>query len=350
MPRPRTERGPRKIEESRTGRVWWKPGEPHPLDALDEELTTLRDQLPAEIEALLLAAHQTQQHLEALQQIEQADDPTEAFTAADHLAARAVIERFHNRKHEHHLRTIFAIQRRKRLMGRLQAIRAALDLANGLLSEDETLSEEFLTTWREKTVEPMEPEPEPGVELELERTVEPEPEPEPEPAEPEPEPEGTEEIQGVVLSREELRVQHLDEPLTPLVGSVEQSRQLLRAFEAQLPALRSGLVAGNGWIEIFYVPKRHYKKEVIAYGSAWAHHLEHGRPLSPEVEQAIDPRVAACIRQNSPFPKELRDLVYDITRVGPYAKYRWREHKRIYTVSLGLLNDYPEYPFTPAGF
>ncbi|GCF11201.1 hypothetical protein [Dictyobacter arantiisoli] len=310
MPRTRTERGPRKIEESKTGRVWWRPGEPHPLDTLDAELSDLRDHLPTEIEALLLAAHQTQQHLETLQQLEQADDPMEAFTAADHLASRAVVERFHNRKHEHHLRTIFAIQRRKRLLGRLQAIRAALDLANGLLSEDETLSDEFLSTWREKTAKPEEPAPEHRMELELELTAESEPpeldptelEPvEPEPVEPEPV--AVEEIQEEVLSREELRVHHLDEPLTPLVGSVEQSRQLLRDFEAKLPALRSGLVAGNGWIEIFHVPKRHYKKEVVAYSSAWAKHLEHGRPLSPEIEQAIDPRVATCIRQGAPLPE-----------------------------------------------
>jgi hypothetical protein len=110
-----------------------------------------------------------------------------------------------------------------------------------------------------------------------------------------------------------------------MVGSVEQARQLLRTFEAQLPTLRSGLVAGNGWIEIFSVPKRRYTPEVMAYGYAWANHLEHGSSIPPEVEAAIDPRIAACIQQHAEFPRDLRDLVSDITDVGPYAKYRWKE-------------------------
>lgn len=153
MARPHTEKGPRKIKTHRTGSASWTPNQPHALDILDEELATLRACLPAEIEAVVLAAHQTEQHLKALQRLEKENDPTAPFTAADHLASRVAIERFSNRKHEHHLRTIFAIQRRKRLLGRLQTIRAALDLANGLFAEDDTLSDEFLTTWREKTTE-----------------------------------------------------------------------------------------------------------------------------------------------------------------------------------------------------
>lgn len=321
MPRPRKEPGPRKIEKSQKGRVWWKPGEDHPLDKLDDELADLRDQLPTELEALLLAAHQTEQQLQALRQLEQDDDPAEAFTAADRLASRVVIERFHNRKHEHHLRTLFAIQRRKRLMGRLKAIRAALDLANGLLEEEETLSEEFLATWREKVEEPF------------------------------PAPEQEQEEEQPPLTTEERRLKHLNEPLTAIVGSVEQSRQLLRDFEKRLPELRSGLTTGNGWIEVFYVPKRRFKKEIIAYATAWATSCKRGTPVSAEREQAIDPRVAALIQSGAEsFPPELRDQVYDIVEVGPYAKYRWREDGRTYSISLGLEDDYPEYPFVPQGF
>lgn len=322
MPRPRKEPGPRTIETNRTGSAKWTPDQPHALDMLDEELSLLRAQLPTEIEALLLAAHQTEQHLATLQQIEQQDDPTALFTAADLLASRLVSKRFANRKHAHHLQTLFAIRRRQRVLGRFKAIRAALDLVNGLLQEDDTLSEDALTTRQEKTAQHTEPE-HPATDLQHEEQT---------------------------FTQEELRLQHLDEPLTPIVGSATHSRQLLRDFEAKLPDLRSGLTTGNGWFEVFYVPKRRYKKEVTAYGFAWANHMDHGSPLPPDIEQAIDPRVAICIQQQAAFPPDLHDLVYDIIPVGPYAKYRWSKDKQTYTISLGLLNDYPPFPFTPDGF
>lgn len=93
-----------------------------------------------------------------------------------------------------------------------------------------------------------------------------------------------------------------------------------------------------------------------AYARAWNKHVETTLPIPEAIERAIDPRVAAIIRQTYPLPlsecipPELRNVTYNIIMEGPYAKYRWREKKQTYTISLGLLNDYPEYPFIPKGF
>ena len=53
----------------------------------------------------------------------------------------------------------------------------------------------------------------------------------------------------------------------------------------------------------------------------------------------VHPDVARFFRQvegELAIPKELLPYIFDFTEHGPYAKYRWRENKRTYTISLGL--------------
>src|SRR6266700_2359184 len=215
MPRQRLPKGERKIGTSGRGRVYWKPGQPHPLDVLTEELDQLRHQLPGQVEELLSTAQHTVLRLQAIMDAARPDgDLTEAFSHADRAAHHLIVERFHNRKHYSHLHTVFMLQRHKRLLGRIQAIQAALDLANGLLDEEETLSREFLTTWRTASQEESSDQ-----EQEAD-TDQPPDEERPTP------------------TKEELRVQGLSESLTSIVSSAEQSRQRLTAFEARLPELR----------------------------------------------------------------------------------------------------------------
>lgn len=150
------------------------------------------------------------------------------------------------------------------------------------------------------------------------------------------------------LSKEEERVLNLTEPLTPLVTSVQQSRALLRSFEARLPELRDRLTEGNGWFDIFYVSKRHLKEEVKTFLQALGRERRRKVVVPKDIEQALHPSVAQYFRQKRddlPIPKELVPLIFDFTEYGPYAKYRWRENKRTYTVSLGLDTDYPDLPF-----
>jgi hypothetical protein len=81
---------------------------------------------------------------------------------------------------------------------------------------------------------------------------------------------------------------------------------------------------------------------------------EHALPLSlAEAPQALHLEVAHLLREGIPpkdLPPELRDQIYDITQLGPYVRYRWREDKHLSTISLGFLDDDPPRPFSPAGF
>jgi len=326
MPRKRTERGERKIEKRAVG-PYWRPGEDHPLDVLDDELQETRDQLPGLLEELLSAAQRTQIRLRSILDAEQANpNPEATYTAADQAARSMIVDRFHNRKHLHHLVTLFLLQRRKRLLGRLRTIQAALDLVNGLLDEEETLTQEFLSSLANQQTKATETTEQPTTSNEEE--------------EPEAPP-----------TREQRRVQGLAEPLEPILSSVDQSRRLLRDFETQLPDLRRQLASGRGWFEVFYVPKRHYKPEVIAYAKALNISQKRGMPIPQKIIDAIHPDVAKIIRAGGEtFPTELRLEVYDIVEVGPYVKYRWKENKQTYTISLGLDDDYPPFPFVPEGF
>ncbi len=360
MPRPYKPRGERKIEPSRKGRVLWRPGTPHPLDVLFDEAQTLREELPGHLEELLTSVQHVQNVLRTLLEQEQHfDDPTTSLSEADHRAFHAVVERFSNRKHLAHLEAVFAVVRRKRLSGRLQAIKAALDLASGLLAEEESLSHEFLQAVQQAHATTVVPEePLPVADEEVPDVAE-----APDDASVVSVPllfdESEDETQDDEtdthppqqapphLSKEEERLLHLNEPLTPLVTSVQQSRALLRAFEARLPELRAHLAAGNGWFDIFYVTKRTLKEEVRSFLRALRREQKRTIPVPKHIEQAVHPEVARFFRLGGglSIPKELTPHIFDFTEYGPYAKYRWREAKRTYTVSLGLETDYPDIPF-----
>lgn len=76
------------------------------------------------------------------------------------------------------------------------------------------------------------------------------------------------------------------------------------------------------------------------------------RPIPEEITRAIPAGVIASIAQGRPLkklPKDLRDQVFDTTWVGPYARFRWQEREHTYTISLGLIDDYPPMPFMPEG-
>lgn len=209
----------------------------------------------------------------------------------------------------------------------MRAIEAALTLVNGLLAEEETLTQELLSALPE-THTPAAHQNEP-------------PQHKKPPEERAP------------RSKEEERLHGIEESLTPLVSSAEQSRRLLTHFETQLPELRRHLATSNGWFETFFVPKRHPKRSIMAYATALEQEQTQGRPIPEELAQSLHPEVIRLLRRGiSPLamPRNLREEVYDITQLGPYVRYRWREANHISTISLGVLDDYPPFPFIPDGF
>ena len=290
------------------------------MDALDKEVQALDAQIPEQISHLLAQVTHTQQRLQAILEHEQyQQSPTGPFSQADEIAYGAVKSRFRNRKHLKHLQSFFALLRRRRLLGRLRAIEAALQLANGLTSEEPTFSQQFLATLHSASAEKA-----------GQHTAEPPPE-----------------TLGSHLPREAERIQGIEEPVTAFTSSAEQSRQLLTTFEKQLPNLRHHLMAYSGWFEVFYVPKKRYQPEVIAFADA----LEENQPIPDTVVQAVHPEVARLLRlgiELKDLPSSLDEHIYDIVQLGPYVRYRWREMGHIYTISLGLRDDYPPFPFTPA--
>jgi hypothetical protein len=315
MPRQKQEPTERLRPKSQTNRLYWHPGEPHSLDSLKQEVEQVDQLVPDQIQSLLSKAKLTQERLNALLSSEQyQEDTTTPFKAADQQANQIVEKRFGNRKHLQHLQWFFALLRRKRLLGRLQAIEAALDLVNGLLLTEETLTQEFLTALQTHEETPPIRTP---------------------------------------LTREEERLQGIGEPLTLIIPSAKQSRQLLTHFEKRLPDLRRHLSLYSGWFEVFYVPKRHYKPTLIAYAESLEQEQKQKIPIPEAVTQALHPEVVGYLRLGimpKDMPKALSDEIYDIIEEGPYVRYRWREQKHIYTISLGLLDDYPPYPFVPSGF
>lgn len=328
MPRPQRERTERKRAKSQKHRLYWRPGEPHALDSLEEEVQALEQELPEQLARLLAQAQQTQHCLSTLLASEEAQaDQTGPFKAADQHAMQAITQRFSTRKHHQHLQWFFALMRRKRLLGRLRAIEAVLELATGLLAEEDTLSQAFLSALQaDQRTDPI------GSKKPIHHPEAPEPPP---------------------LTKAEARLQGIKEPLMPLLSSAEHSRHMLTQFETRLPELRRHLSLSNGWFEVFFVPKKHVKPTLRAYAQALEQKHTLGKPLPEEIAQALHPEVARLLRQAilpQDMPRNLRDEIYDITPLGPYVRYRWREDGHLSTISLGLLDDYPPYPFVPHGF
>jgi len=322
MPRKKKERGQRTIKESRAGRVFWTAGQEHPLDVLFRDANALQEQLPHQLSAMLQSAQYLHAHLAPLLTLETNFEELErSLTATDHRAFVTIAERFADRKHVAHLEAILAIVRRKRLLGRLKALQAALELAAGLFAEEESLSQEYIQSVMATYIQHE-------AEAHHERSSH---------------ESETDQAPSPSLSKEHQRLKGINEPITPLVTSATHSRELLRAFEAQLPELRAHLSSGNGWFEPYYIRKKRLKEAVKVFTRALRRERTKGIQVPEAIEQAVHAEVAQVLRQEAPtIPKHLRDAAYDYAEYGPYVKYRWRENKQIYSVSLGLTSDYPK--------
>jgi len=325
MPRKYKAQGRRTIKESRSGKVFWQAGQEHPLDVLFHDAETLQEHLPHALAAVVQSAQRLHAYLVPLLILGTDFEELErSLTTTDQRAYATIAERFADRKHVDHLEAILAIVRRRHLLGRLQAIQAALNLATGLFKEEESLSQESIQSVMAASILH-----ETGAHQKRNSPAS-----------------ETEQAPLPTLSKEERRLQGIDQPILPLVTSVERSRELLANFEAQLPDLRAQLSTGHGWFEPYYIRKKRMKETVKAFSRALRIERNKGIVVPEALEQQVHPEVVHLLRQGvTSIPKHLHDAVYDFTEYGPYVKYRWRENKQLYSVSLGLTSDYPDHFF-----
>ncbi len=373
MPRTRKPFQERRIALSVTGRMRWQPGDKHPLDVLFEDAQQMHAAVQEQLTALLASIKQAEERLAALLASEHLTDPTMALSLMDQQAQRAIWERFKTRKHHDHLQAVFGLLRRRRQTGRLQAAQAALDVAVALLAQEDAFNQDLLRALidaeakmhlaeqiaeapaasHEETFPEREELVDDSSSLHVAPTLEdavsdqfaPNVEVGEADALSHPLTDDIHSDASPIPPDPSAHAQQYD-TITPLVGSVEQSRDLLRQFEERIRELREQLPRSNGWVEVFYVPKWKLKLTVVELLDALDKERQ-GVPVPRAIEEAVHPRVVALFRAGriharEDVPPELMEEVFTIVRYGPYANYRWREGKSpTYTVSLGPLKHTP---------
>lgn len=286
----------RKIARSGPGRLTWFPGMPHPLDIMFEEAAQMREAILQELARLT----------QTIAGLEQLPEPEGTLTDADIAAQGVIWERYGSKKHYEHLQAVLATIRRRRVLARVEAAQAALDLAADLLSQEETLAQELLTS------------------LEAGQ-------------------------QGHIASQRRRRSTDR-ERLPSYVGSPQAPLARLTRLDQRLDTIREVLTSGNGWFERFMVYKKHMKPEVRKLQRAFAKERSKGTPVDLELLLPVHPEVTRSLREGQKIPRELEEEAYYFTPHGPYLKYRWKEGNspHLYTVALGKFAFGPgDTEFTP---
>ena len=327
MPRREKPVQPRKYEPSREGRVRWRPnkGQKHSLDPLVPQALELREMVPERLQELLQTIVQVQNRLTILSEIESLDDPSAPFSQADTVAQQAIWDRFKSRKHHEHLQAAFARLRRLRLLSRLEAAQDLLNLAVDLLTEEETLIQEFLASVDEALIQKA------ANILSIPSNL-------------------PESGQADIEEHVDWRIQGAKGSIEQFVGSATSTRDRLRAFDECARHIRETLSKGSGWFEVYFTYKKRPKPEVKDYFSAFVLEQQEGIPIPREVLEAVHPVVRArwdevvlYMRDGKLPAKDLAILALDRIPFGPYARYRWREGKGpIYMISLGPLDIEPD--------
>jgi hypothetical protein len=280
--RPKPER---RIQPSGRGRISFRPGKEHPLDVQIEEASRAKEQLDEQLTHFAEALHSLAP-LEAI---------SSRIAAEDQALRHFLAEHYSDYFHQDHLEATFLLLRRRRILARLQAAQAALNLVQELLAPDPFV-DDLLGMARERDPE----------DVEVDRAH--------------------------------------------VTGDAQAVRERLAHYDTQLQGIRAAISRGNGWIERFYVRKSGFKPEILKLAYAFWKEREQGTPVPPEVLAKVHPEIADCLRERKPIPLRLKEEATTEMDYGPYYKYRWREgNSPIYTISLGRLSERPEgiLPFRP---
>jgi hypothetical protein len=184
----------RKIEPSYKGRLRFLPGDDHPLDVMLGEAQLLLEQIRGALEGVV----------GTLDEMNQAGDPLTSTLAEDQTLQQFIRRRYAEHKHRDHILATFMALYRKRLLARLQAAQAALDLAREFLSPDNT----FLENVQQALATGSPP---------------------------------------------------ADPRQAQLVGEPLRVKGNLKRYEERLQTIRKAITAGNGWFETFFVTRTRLK-------------------------------------------------------------------------------------------
>ncbi len=265
-----------RIRESRKGRLKFRPGDPHVLDVQLREARNYRG---------LILEHLTQIQAE-LARLDELNNPIEQLSREDDALKRFLWGRYYEHKHRDHILATFLAIRRRRLYERLQAAAIALNLAESFLTPDNSLLQDLMQALAKdghaalSAVDVTEAEAEALEEANDE-------EPGAQPQEP-----------GDLEKRQVTRHR--------IFGDAAATRAQLAEFDQLARAMRDTIATGSGWLDEFYITKFRFTAEAREY-------MKKGKPIPEDVE-LFEP------------------VVY-----GPYLKYRWREEKNEYTISMGLI-------------
>lgn len=310
-----TQRGPgrprkwpkeRRIQPIYEGRMSFQPGDKHPMDAQIEQARDLREDIIGELAEL----QELMVHLAGL------DDASEAISREEQAVTALLWDLYSTLKHRDHIVASFIAARRRRLLQRLQAAKAALMQARQFLEADIDILPRLRQAIEEAEASALAlhgpPPPMPERPASADETQE-----EQEDGET---PEANDDEADVSPDQREQEVQVAQErkarkALLQTVGGGDDAtatRAALADFEERVRTMRSAIADGQGWFEWYYVkrPKRkRYTQEAKAY-------LERDEEVPEDVEMYVEEE-----DDRPPW--------------GPYLRYRMYEGGTQITMGMG---------------
>ncbi len=303
--RPRKWEQGRRIDPIREGRMSFRPGDKHPMDAQLEEARRLREAITgqlAQVQGLVI-------------ELGQLEDVGEAISREEKAITALLWKLYGNRKHRDHIIATFIAARRRRLLQRLQAVSAALEQARAFLTADSAM-----LPLLQKTIAEAE-----AAALALHGP----PPPAPAPEETDTEQDQADEEEGdqePATTAQVQKAQEADERrvLLDTTGGGDDAaatRAALAAFEERARIMRNAIAEGRGSFEWYYVPRpRRRTPEANEY-------VARGEPIPPEVQEYEE-------EDRQPW--------------GPYLRYRWGEGEHRYSIGMGhIKGGDPERPDEP---
>ncbi len=294
--RPRKWGEQRRIEPIYEGRMSFKPGDPHPMDAQVEEAQKLREAIREQIEAL--------QGL--MIELGKLEDPGVAVSQEEQAIKSLLWRLYGTFKHRDHVVATFLTARRRRVLQRLQAAGAALELVRAFLTADASLLPLLQKTIAEAEAHAtrLHGPPPPVPEANQEQAADEEdlagdqggPPTSGAPGAQPPEGDADQEQRRILID-------------TATGGDdAAATRAALAEFEERVRLMRNAIAQGHGSFEWYYIPKpRKRLPEATEY-------LLRGEPLPEGMQEYDDGDPGAW---------------------GPYLRYRWWEGRHRYSIGLG---------------